>query len=61
MDANNDVQRRSFPQVNGATFIKSSHSTGRSNGLIQIREGGGGSFTNMVLTGKAGAGLENNA
>eukprot|EP00954_Amorphochlora_amoebiformis_P029433 1393158-Amorphochlora_amoeboformis.AAC.1 len=60
MDSKNDLQRRSYPKVSGVTFIKADHTTGESNGLIQIREGGGGEFYNMILTGKAGAGLENN-
>mmetsp|Transcript_6079 Transcript_6079/g.9260 ORF Transcript_6079/g.9260 Transcript_6079/m.9260 type:complete len:3282 (-) Transcript_6079:228-10073(-) len=60
MDSKDDNNRRSFPTVSGVTFIKSDHSSGTSNGLVQIREGGGGEFRNVILTGKAGAGLENN-
>eukprot|EP00954_Amorphochlora_amoebiformis_P020470 1339634-Amorphochlora_amoeboformis.AAC.1 len=57
MDSKNDMGRRSHPQVWGATFIKANHTTGTSNGLIQIREGGGGTFRNMILTGRSGSGL----
>mmetsp|Transcript_5306 Transcript_5306/g.8038 ORF Transcript_5306/g.8038 Transcript_5306/m.8038 type:complete len:390 (-) Transcript_5306:549-1718(-) len=60
MDSKNDNSRRSFPIVSGVTFIKSNHTTGTSNGFMQIREGGGGEFYNTILTGIAGAGLENN-
>ncbi|GAB5355340.1 hypothetical protein AAMO2058_000197200 [Amorphochlora amoebiformis] len=51
---------RSFPQMYSSTFIKAEHDTG-SKGLMLLREGTGGVFANLVLSGFAGAGMENDA
>ncbi|GAB5359022.1 hypothetical protein AAMO2058_000508600 [Amorphochlora amoebiformis] len=51
---------RSFPQMFSSTFIKAEHNTG-SKGLMMLREGTGGVFSNLVLSGFAGAGMENTA
>uniref|UniRef100_A0A7S3ZB07 G8 domain-containing protein n=1 Tax=Lotharella globosa TaxID=91324 RepID=A0A7S3ZB07_9EUKA len=58
MDGNEDVQPRSFPQVNGATFLKAAQ-PGFGDGLMRLREGTGGEYYNIVLLGRAGAGMEN--
>ncbi|GAB5360413.1 hypothetical protein AAMO2058_000625800 [Amorphochlora amoebiformis] len=50
---------RSFPQLYGATFIKANHTDLASDGLMRLREGTGGRFANIIMTGYAGSGLQN--
>ncbi|GAB5355342.1 hypothetical protein AAMO2058_000197400 [Amorphochlora amoebiformis] len=54
-----DSSPRSFPQIYGATFIKANHSSSSPRGLMRLREGTGGVFSNIILGGKAEAGMEN--